>query len=534
MAQSNFTSYKHYKGNRHFDVIIIGSGISGIALGAILSKHGKKVLILEQHYTPGGYTHTFKRNDYEWDVGVHYVGEVGKQTLLKTVYDYVSETPIQWADMGEVYDRVFFGTESYEFRKGKKQFTEYFTQLFPEEKASIEKYVQLLSVSGGAARWFYAEKAVPKWLSFLAGGIMRKSYLKFASRTTAEVMNELFTNEKLKAVLCAQFGDYGLPPTESSFAMHAVVASHYLYGGFYPVGGSAAFFDHIAPVTKNFGGEILIRARVKQIKIESNTAKGVIMEDGKEFTANQIISTVGVVNTFQHLLPEKVVKENAYTEKLKSTKPSLTYHCLYVGLKHTAEELQLPKSNFWIFPEVYDHTKNLYDYINRKTDKLPGVYISFPAAKDPDFQKRFPGRSTIEVITLTNFEQVQQWNGTRWMHRGDDYVAFKKKISEQLLEYLYTYVPSVKGKIDYTELSTPLSAKHFANYQYGEMYGIDHDPARFENRYLKPQTDIRNFYLAGQDVVSCGVGGALMSAVLCGSAMLGKNMINEIISSAKK
>jgi all-trans-retinol 13,14-reductase len=41
-----------------YDTIIIGSGMSGLALGAILSKEGEKVLILERHYVPGGCTHT--------------------------------------------------------------------------------------------------------------------------------------------------------------------------------------------------------------------------------------------------------------------------------------------------------------------------------------------------------------------------------------------------------------------------------------------------------------------------------------------
>ena len=55
----------------YYDVIIIGSGISGLCCAALLSMEGKKVLVLEKHFKVGGYTHTFKRKKYEWDVGIH-------------------------------------------------------------------------------------------------------------------------------------------------------------------------------------------------------------------------------------------------------------------------------------------------------------------------------------------------------------------------------------------------------------------------------------------------------------------------------
>ena len=106
-----YQSYKRYKPGKTYDCIVIGSGIGGMALASMLSKAGKKVLVLEKHYTPGGFTHTFTRDDREWDVGVHYVGEVGSdKTLLKKTYESVCDTPIEWADMGDVYDTAFFGT----------------------------------------------------------------------------------------------------------------------------------------------------------------------------------------------------------------------------------------------------------------------------------------------------------------------------------------------------------------------------------------------------------------------------------------
>lgn len=522
---SLYSSYKHFKHNTSFDTIIIGSGISGMALGSILSKEGKKVLVLERHYTPGGGMHTFSRSDYEWDVGVHYLGEVGKMpsSILKKSFDYICDTPIEWADMGEVYDRIYFGDETYEFRKGQKEFIDYFSKLFPKEKENIIKYVDLLNGMEKYGMGYYAEKILPQFLSSAIGGLMRRKYLKYSVKTTKEVMDELFTDQKLKAILTAQYGDCGLPPSACSFAMHAAVARHYLDGGFYPVGGAAVLFEKIAPVIKKAGGEILVRAEVKEILVENGKAVGVRMADGKEIKAKNVVSTIGFEKTCNHLLPEALPARKEMLQRMTGLKPSVSFYCLYLGFKHTAEEMKLPRSNFWIFPEGYDHDKSNADFSGGKSKEFPVVYISFPGSKDPDFQKRYPGRTTVEIITLINYDPFRPWEDKRWKHRGEDYDAMKENVSQELLSYLYRYLPQTKGRVDYYELSTPLSSKHFMGHTFGELYGLDHSPERFSNKHLKPSTPIKKLYMAGQDIVTAGVGGALISAYLCASNMHYKN-----------
>ncbi len=519
---------------KEFDTIIIGSGISGMALAAMLSKDGQKVLVLERHYVAGGCTHTFKRGNYEWDVGLHYVGEVGTDTELKMIYDYICDTPIEWADMGEVYDRIYFGDEVYEFRKGSQEFIDYFSELFPLEKESIKKYVELLNLVAKSAKLFYAEKAIPEFVSKLIGKWMRHSYMKYASRTTQEVLDELFISGKLKAVLAGQFGDYGLPPSKSSFVIHATIAHHYMEGGFYPVGGSRMIFKKIAPVIQKAGGEIYVNAEVSEILVEDGKVQGVKMASGKVWKAKTVISTVGIEKTYENLLSEPVKEKFGLPEKLKGLNPSIGYFGLYVGLKETAAVLDFPKSNFWIFPPEYDHEKNLSEHAEDPQKDLPVVYISFPSAKDPDFENRHPGISTIEILTLVDYAPFRSWEGSSWKHRGQKYDQLKEKISQKLLAYLYKYLPQTKGKVDYYELSTPLTTKHFQGYQHGEMYGVEATPERFKNRFLKPRTPIKGLYLAGQDIVCAGVGGGLMSAIVCASAMRNTNYVSKIVKKAKR
>ncbi len=523
-----FSSYKKFDHSKTFDTIIIGSGISGLSLGSILSKEGQKVLILEQHYVPGGMTHTFKRNDYEWDVGVHYVGEVGDDTFIKAAYDYVCETPIEWADMGNVYDCAYFGDDRFEFRKGTTEFVNYFAELFPDEKEALDDYVDLILSMGDYGIGYYAQKMGSAFESKDFAEKMRQKFLTYSSRTTIDVMNELFKNEKLKGILTAQFGNIGLTPSESSFAMHAGIVRHYMEGGFYPIGGSDVFFEKIAPVIIQTGGEILVRGVVTEIVLENGKAVGVKMNDGKTLFAKTIISTVGVELTYGKLLSKSVQQQFDLPAKTADLSNSISYCCLYLGLKHSASELNIPTSNFWIFPDEYNHDISKENYASGASKKFPVVYISFPGAKDPDFEKRYPNKCTIEIIVLEPYAKYTAWENTRWMKRGDDYNAMKETLSNELLDYLYHYLPQTKGKIDYVELSSPLTAKHFGGHSFGELYGINHDPKRYENDMLKPTTPIDGLYLAGQDVVTAGVAGGLISAVLCASCITNTNYIDKV------
>lgn len=118
----------------------------------------------------------------------------------------------------------------------------------------------------------------------------------------------------------------------------------------------------------------------------------------------------------------------------------------------------------------------------------------------------------------------EKWKGTEWNKRGDEYENYKESISKKLLEKIYKYVPQAEGKISYYELSTPLSTEHFGNYSRGELYGIDHNVGRFEQNWMKPQTQIENLYVTGQDILFCGVASALSSGVMTAASILGSEI----------
>ena len=524
-----YSSYKCQALDESWDAIVIGSGIGGLATAALLSLYaGKRVLVLERHYTAGGYTHVFRRPGYEWDVGLHYIGQVQDQaSRSRKAFDLVTNGQLQWEPMPDVYDRFVIGSQKYEFVSGADRLRDRLNDYFPRESTAIGRYLKAVQSAAKASDLYFAEKAIPRAFAFLFGGCMRAPLMRWAKRTTADVVASFTRNQDLIGLLTAQWGDYGLPPGQSSFGLHAIVANHYLEGASYPVGGASRIAEAMAPVIEQSGGKILVNAEVAEVLLEHKTAIGVRMVDGRELRAPVVVSDAGARNTFERFLPGDDGNPPKVADRILHIPPSRAHLCLYVGVKETAASLRIAGTNIWVHPTP-NHDANVKRFDSDPKAAFPSVYISFPSAKDPDFERRHPGRATVEVVTFAPYRWFERWQDSNWRRRGSDYDALKEQLADRLQEELIRQVPILAGKIDYAELSTPLSTRHFMNYQHGEMYGLSGTTERFRLRCLTPKTPIRELYLTGQDVTSLGVTGALFGGVLTSSAILKRNLMGTI------
>ncbi len=527
-------SYRQQALEESWDAIVIGSGMGGLTAAALLARHGgKRVLVLERHYAAGGYTHTFRRPGYEWDVGVHYIGQVADpRSPVRAAFDHLTGGRLQWSPMPEVYDRVLLGANSYDFVRGTARFKERLRKYFPREERAIDAYFRAVR---SAVRWsapYFAEKAIPARAAQVLGGLLRAPYLRWAGRTTGEVLRGLTRDEELIGVLTGQWGDYGLPPGESSFTAHANIAEHYFEGGFYPVGGAGRIAPSIAPAIEERGGRIVVGAEVAAIRIAGGRATGVRMVDGREFTAPVVVSNAGAAATFERLLPPETPGIGGMLAALRRLPASMAYLTLYIGARGAARELGLSGTNLWIHPSR-DHDANVARFARDPEAPFPLVFLSFPSAKDPEFETRYPGRSTVEAVAPVPYDWFQRWEETRWKRRGADYESFKERLAERLRAEAERYAPGLRGRIEHAELSTPLSARHFMNYSRGEAYGLAATPARFRERLLRAQTPVPGLYLAGQDVALAGVTGALFGGAVAASAVLGRNLMSVLTRPAK-
>ncbi len=509
-----------------YDAVVIGSGMGGLTTAALLSELGKRVCVLEQHYTAGGYTHSYERNGYEWDVGVHYIGDVGAPTRTRKLYDFLSDGKLAWAPMAKEYDRFYIGDRVFSAIAGKAEFRDNLRASFPDEQEAIDKYLQLLAETGGAMSTYAMGKVAKPWQRLLAKPFMKMP--EYVFRTTYDVLSELTSDQDLIAVLCGQWGDMGVPPRKSAFLVHAMIARHYMHGGFYPVGGSWKIAESIIPKIQKSGGEVFTYARVAEIVVEDGAVKGVKMQDGHVIDCDTVISSAGIANTFQRLLANDVAERTGYNARLQHVEPSMAHLGIYIGLQGTAEELGLPKTNFWIYPSN-DYDQAVDAFMEDIDAPFPVVYVSFPSAKDPDYLNRHPGTATIEIVAPAPYKWFEKWQGTTWGKRGDDYDALKARLTDRLMRHLYDKLPQLEGKVDYCETSTPLSTEWFSAYRHGELYGLDHSATRLQQDWLGPRTQIPGLWLTGQDTLTCGVTGAMMSGLLTVTAMTGVRRISPLM-----
>ena len=436
--------------NHDADVIVIGSGMGGLATASLLARlHGRRVLVLERHFRAGGFTHTFRRpGGFEWDVGVHYVGQMGTAGLMRDAMAVTTGGSVAWSRMPEVYDRLVFPGFEFAVRAGKENFRADLHAAFPAEGRAIDRF---FSDVDRAASWINVlsmRSAAPAPIAALAGAVMAGRG-RLARRTTGSWLDEHVRDPQLKAVLGARWGDYGLPPGKSAFLAHAMITSHYYEGAYYPTGTSARIAEGATRVIEAARGAVRVRAEVERILLEGGRAIGVRLTSGETLRAPVIVSDAGARATFLRLLPEEVPLP--FREELRAIPRSMAHVSLYLGLSRSAAELGVRGENLWLHDEL-DH-----DRMSARSGELlrgtsPQTYVSFPSMKDPEAKGH-----TAELISGIDAGCFQTWTDTRWMRRGDDYGAVKERIADALLADAERRLPGLSKLVVHRELSTPLS-----------------------------------------------------------------------------
>ena len=504
-----------------YDVIIIGSGIGGMSAGFILSKlFGKKVLILERHFKLGGFTHIFKRKaNYVWDVGVHYIGEMHEGSEARKMMDFLTGGKVKWQRMPEVYDKGVFPDFTFDFEAGEENLKSALINQFPNEKDTILRYFEDMNKVMKWSRKYQILQAMPGFIGKLLKGY-KYAGSELSLQTTQNYLDKNFNDEKLKALLVTRYGDHGLPPSESSFLIHAVIMQHYMKGGYFPVGSSKTIADSMIPAIEANGSKALMNHEVKEIVVKNGRVSGVRATEKKgneyierEYFADSVISNAGAEITYNRLLKgEQFSGIRINLEKVFKPVGNVT---LYIGLKQNPEELGFTGANHWIYAG-YDINK-LHTYRNELLDgKVNMAFLSFPSMKN----EKAPGH-TAEIISFIDYESFTKWANEPWKNRGADYQLLKDKISDALINFINERYPGFRDAVDYFELSTPLSTEFFTGNRGGNIYGIPATPARYKQEWIGYRTPVKNLYLAGTDSTAHGITGAMMGGVLAAAVSQG-------------
>ena len=524
------------------DTIIIGSGISGLTVASLLAKFGKKVLVLEQHYVAGGSTHVFEEDGIEHETGYHYIGNVHKRQVL---FDILSDKKIEWCQLGEetkekIYDEIIIGENHYKFESGVQFLKQYLIDKFPHEHKGIIQYFDLVKIVAKKDIFFLLKVFPYKFISSLIKYIDPVFY-NYSQTSAYDTIKTYIKDEELISVLCGQMGDYGQTPKEASFFIHASIVNHYLDGGWYPKGGPKVIANNIIKTIEEYNGTVLVGKAVKSLFIRNNKCIGVIMENGDLIYADSVISSIGFKNTFTKLLENINYKDKALYDKfLKDYKPSVQHLYTFVKLKGTPQELGLPSSNYWIYPDK-DFEKVFKDFDNDPFEAPLPVFIAFSCAKDTTWNERYPGYSNAILITTISKDFFTQWEDDRCAHRSEEYKNLKNTIGKRLIdEELFKHFPQLKDKVVSFNVATPLTTQYYFNNLDGDSYGMKMDKNRLLNGELvRPRTSIENLYLTGQDIVTMGITGAMMAGIMTANVVMkydnmidiikGNNIIKELM-----
>jgi phytoene dehydrogenase-like protein len=517
-----------------FDAIVIGSGMGALAFASIMARLSKwRVLVLERHFKIGGFTHTFTRpGGWSWDVGLHYIGEMGEGMMGRRLFDFISQGSVKWNSMPTVYDRFVYPDLDFQVPRGETNFREALSEAFPSERASIKQYFRDLKSAMSWYTRYLMQSAMPRPLSWMLRAVDQLT-ASLPLAVTRQYLEKRFRDPKLRAVVASQWGDYGLPPGQSAFVTHAIIATHYLNGAWYPDGGAGEIAKAAGAVIQQAGGELLPNHEVTQIILEGNCAVGVEVKvkkgkqgSGAEFRAPVVVSDAGAWNTFTHLLPSSTPL--SFRDGLKSPPEGFEVVELFLGLRRDPRELGFLGENHWIFTS-FDHD----EMYARRNELFEGravfAYLSFPSLKDSRAQ-----RHTAEIIAPLDFRSFQAYREEPWRRRSPDYESAKRRIAQALIDIVEQHYAGFRDLVEYSELGTPLTFEYFTGAPSGRIYDYAGTPNRYRTKWLGVSTPVRNLYLTGTDAASLGIMGALMGGVLTASRLLGPSGFFRIMRAASR
>ena len=501
-----------------WDAIVIGSGIGGLTCAAALAKANHKVLLLERHSVAGGLTQTFDRNGFVWNVGMHYLADMGPNGFARAILDWLSDGKIAFAPLGPVYDTLHFPDNfEVQFSRPEAAFKLNLKEKFPAHASEIDSVFAAFAAAVGVRKALFAGREMPAMPGKVFGKVFslwhRAEIRKWWGRTTAEVLDELVSDPKLRAVFAAVWPDHGGMPKEASFGIQAsIMRGYYSEGAYYPVGGAKAFAEKLVPVIEGGGGAVKVKAPVSKVLVENGSAIGVELDDGTRFRASHVFSDAGALNTVARLLPEQL-RESDWGREILSFKPSVCHVGLYLGLEGDIRASGATLSNHWFF-ETWEVAKLWCDPVTEP----PGFFVNFASLKNPAHDPGEKQRHTVEIITPTSWDAFSQWQDSTHRDRPEQYVALKAKIERNLLAQFERRFPALAPMVVYREVSTPLTMAECIGSVEGGI-GLEVSPRRFLSDSLRARTPVSGLYLTGQDFVTPGLPGAIMGGVLAAAAI---------------
>lgn len=501
--------------NRNFDVAIIGSGLGGLLSGAILSKEGKRVCIIEKNEQLGGSLQTFKRDGVTFDTGVHYIGGLEPGQNLYSIFKYLGVIErLELQRMAEDgFDVVLFDNDpkAYHYGMGYDNFIKIMCSYFPEEEAAIRQYC------------FDMREICQSFPLYNLRSFATYNDFSIFEKSAKQYFDELTNNQKLRNVLAGTNLLYVGVAEKTPLYVHALIVNSYIESSVKCVRGGDQIAKLLARLIRENGGEILRKKKVTQIHTTNGEADFLLLEGGNKIFADAFISNIHPAQTLDLLDAENI--RPAYKKRIQSLENSIGAFVVYAKLK--PEAVVYPNRNYYCF-----ETNDVWNATQYTQENWPLTYALFFGV--PEHQNVFS--QTITAMTYMRFDEVKQWAHTHNTtldenDRGESYAHFKRAKAEKLLSVVAKKFPHVVESIECYYTSTPLSYRDYIGTADGNCYGIVKDFNDPMKTRILPNTKIPNLFLTGQNVNLHGILGVAMTSLITCGLMLGKeNLMNKILA----
>lgn len=521
-----------------YDVIVVGAGTGGLTAAGLLAARGRKVLVVDAHYVPGGNASVFRRGGYTFDVGIHYIGGCHPGGMIPRVLSAAGVDDVEFEPMDpDAYDTIVLPEGRFEFPRGIDRFEARLIETFPGERRGIRRYVSFLRqiqlMQGLMARPISALWKLPRCLTVL----------RHARSTFAQFLDTCTSDPRLRAILAAQSGDYALPPSRASALIGAGLTLHYLESGaYFPRGGGQIMADKLAAAIERNGGTVLLRTAARRIHVESAKVTGVTVHN-KHFGertvhADTVISNADLKRTMGELVRRPALAE-ATLSRVKDYEMSPALGMLYLGLRRDLVGEGHRRINYWIHPS-YDQERPYAEVRAGRFPTEPLAFVSIGSVKDPTNRTMAPpGHTNLQVMGLVpsnpeawGVSEEQIADGT--YRKSPAYLEAKAGFERQMLATAERALPGISDDVVFSEVATPITHRRYTRSTDGTSYGIALTPTQFLNGRPPARTEVEGLFLCG---ASCrtghGIGGVTMSGLVAASEVLGGGLTREVMRSVR-
>ena len=489
-----------------YDILIIGSGLGGLACGYILAGSGRKVCVLERNAQAGGCLQTFRRGDMRFDTGFHYVGGLDEGQPLHRLFRYFGRLDLPWRRMDETaFDEVGINGRTYAFANGYNRFVDTLAQAFPRQRRALAAYAAFLEQVGD--RIFDVLEQRERENVFTGPLFTRPAY---------RFLNETIDDPLLRRVLSGTSLKMDLQAATLPLYVFAQINSTFIQSAWRLQGGGGLIAERLAQHIREMGGEVRTRAEVTRLTESGGRLSAVEVNGEERLTAAWVISDVHPAYTLSLIDETKYIRK-IYRNRIVSLEN--TFGMFTANLRLKPDSLPYRNRNL----HLHDAEVDLWHYV--PGEKAPKAMMA--SYYVPEDSGCFA--PAVDLLTPMSWSEVSPWKDLPAGRRGEAYEQLKLRRAEMCIDRAAAQIPGLRDRIDAVYTSTPLTYHSWLKGSEGSAYGIRKDCNRPILTLLTPRTPLANLLPTGQNLNLHGVLGVSVTAFFICAEILGWDTVRKLI-----